>query len=191
LELILSESDRITRLIDKLSAFELFSNPKLLPCNIHQILEQVIRAEEVVFGKSVAFARNFDPSLPEIEVDADHLHEAFQNIIRNAAEAVRDYALGDRVGISTRFSLGRQSKSGERTDVFRAIKVSIEDNGPGITKKDQKAIFEMFRTSKANGSGLGLTVANQVIEAHAGQVEVVSQAGGATFNIYLPITRAS
>ena len=190
LELILSESGRITRLIDKLSAFELFSKPKLLPCNIHKVLEQVIRAEEVVFGKNVTLERNFDPSLPEIDVDADHLHEAFQNIIRNAAEAVRDHARGNKVIISTRFSLARHNKSADRSDTFRSIRVSIEDNGPGITKKDQKGIFEMFRTSKADGSGLGLTIASQIIEAHAGQIVLASQPGKTVFNIYLPIVRA-
>ena len=191
LELILSESGRITRLVDKLSAFELFSKPRLLPCNVHQILEQVIKVEEAAFGKSVAFKRNFDPSLPDIRVDADHMHEALQNIVRNAAEAVRDYARGDTVSVSTRFSMDHRNIRSGHQDAVRSIKVSIEDNGPGITKEDQKTIFEMFRTSKANGSGLGLTIANQIIEAHAGQIEITSHPGNTVFYIYLPIAKVS
>lgn len=191
LDLILAESERISRLADKLSAFELFSSPRSLPCNVHQILEQVIRSEEAAFGKGVRFERNFDPSLPDIHADADHLHEAFQNIIRNAGEAVRDYGSGDYVKISTRFSLEHYNMKTADNGAGRSIKVSISDNGPGIDKKNQKKIFEMFQTSKPNGSGLGLTVAGQVINAHGGQISLNSQTGNTVFNIFLPIAKVN
>ena len=191
LELILSESGRIHRLIDKLSAFELFSAPQRQPCNVHQILEQVIRSEEIAFDKRVTFERNFDPSLPEVLADGDHLHEAFQNIIRNAAEAVRGHSAGDTVSITTRFSLNRRNVGGDREASLRSLKVSIADNGPGISKIDQKHIFEMFQTTKPNGSGLGLTVASQVIAAHDGQITLDSRPGRTVFNLYLPIAKAN
>ena len=190
LELILAESERIHRLIDKFSAFELFSAPRQLPCNVHQILEQVIRSEEVAFEKRVKFERNFDPSLPDILADGDHLHEAFQNIVRNAAEAVRDHTAGDTVTISTRFSLDHRNIGRDGNVGQRALKVSISDNGPGISKLDQKSIFEMFQTTKPNGSGLGLTVASQVLTAHGGHITLDSRNGLTVFNLYLPIAKA-
>lgn len=191
LDLILSESARIARLVDKMSAFELFSAPETVPCNVHKILEQAVKSEELAFGKSVKFERNFDPSLPDILADGDHLHEAFQNIIRNAAEAVRDYTAGDTVNVSTRFSLdGPNARIGTKQG-GRFVKVAITDNGSGISKADQKRIFEMFQTTKPNGSGLGLTVASQVINSHAGHLSVTSQPGRTVFKIYLPIAKVS
>lgn len=190
LELILAESARITRLVDKLSAFELFSSPRRQPCNVHQILEQVIRSEQMAFGRRVTFERNFDPSLPDILADGDHLHEAFQNIIRNAAEAVSEHILDHKVHISTRFSLDRRNVShGEEASRF--IKVTISDNGSGISPEHQKKIFEMFQTTKPHGSGLGLTVAGQVISAHEGRIDVQSQPGHTAFNIFLPLAKVA
>jgi len=69
--------------------------------------------------------------------------------------------------------------------------VSICDNGPGIKKAAQKTIFEMFQTTKPSGSGLGLTVASQVISAHDGHITLDSRNGKTVFNIFLPITKAS
>lgn len=189
LELILAESSRITRLVDKLSAFELFSSPTRLPCNVHQILEQVIRSESIAFERRVNFERNFDPSLPDILADGDHLHEAFQNIIRNAAEAICEHSSGDKVSISTRFSLDRLNTSVDEASGLRSVKVVISDNGPGISPEYEKQIFDIFQTTKAGGGGLGLTVASQVIAAHEGQISVKSRPGHTSFNIYLPIAK--
>ncbi len=74
--------------------------------------------------------------------------------------------------------------------------ISIEDNGPGIAEKDLENIFERFyrgekaRTrSKSGGYGLGLSIANQIVVAHGGRIEVVTQKDvGTTFNVHLPLT---
>lgn len=187
LDLVLAESARIARLVDKLSAFELFSSPRRLPCNIHQVLDQVIRAEDVAFNGRVRFVRNFDPSLPSIMADGDHLHEAFQNVIRNAAEAIIESGVGGQVVVTSRFSLERQVDHRGKLGMVRSLRVTITDNGPGIAKKDQAHIYDMFKTTKSNGSGLGLTVASQVIAAHDGKIELDSRSGQTSFSIYLPI----
>ena len=187
LDLVLSETERITRLVDKLSAFELFSAPRRISCNIHQVLDQVIRAEDVAFEGSVRFKRNFDPSLPNLLADADHLHEAFQNIVRNAAEAIRMSSTGGTIHVNTRFALDRGIDRLGKQGFMRSLKVVIADDGPGISRKDCMRIFDMFQTTKSNGSGLGLTVASQVIAAHDGTIKLDSQPGDTRFSIYLPI----
>lgn len=189
LDLILAESRRIARLVDKLSAFELFSAPRRLPSNVHQILDQVVRAEEIAFGGTVRFVRSFDPSLPDIMVDADHLHEALQNIIRNAGEAIRDSGIGGVVTVSTRFSLDRRISRDKEAGAGRSLLIKISDNGPGINPADQKRIFDMFKTTKPRGSGLGLTVAGQVVRAHDGMLHLESTPGDTRFYIYLPMAR--
>jgi len=191
LGLILDEGERITRLIDKLSAFELFSAPKCMPCNVHEILERVIKSESIVFKSKVRFERNFDPSLPEILGEADHLHEAFQNIIRNGCEAIVQSSTGERVTITTRFGLGHQAFGVEAKASNRFVIVTISDDGPGISAQDQTRIFDMFKTTKPSGSGLGLTVASQVIAAHNGHIWLEVEAGLTCFKVYLPIARTS
>lgn len=190
LHLILEESDRIVRLVDKLSAFELFSSPKCKPLNVHRVLEQVIKSEALAF-EAISFTRNFDPSLPDVMGDSDHLHEAFQNIVRNAAQAVEDIATGARVEIQTRFSLGGHTTQLASGGTLRSVRISITDNGPGIAPADQKRIFEMFQSTKATGSGLGLTIASQVVAAHGGHIELDSQPDQTSFHIFLPVASPS
>jgi len=191
LKLILDEGARITRLIDKLSAFELFSSPKRLPCNIHEVLEQVLKPENIIFQEKLVFERNFDPSLPAIFGDADHLHEAFQNIIRNGCEAIAQSGTGDRVSITTRFGLGHQTYGTGPEASGRFVIVTISDNGPGISPENQARIFEMFQTTRSGGSGLGLTVASQVIAAHNGHISMERDNGLTCFKVHLPIARTS
>lgn len=191
LNLILDEGARITRLIDKLSAFELFSAPNCQPCNIHEVLEQVLKSEQVIFQDKLAFERNFDPSLPDIFGDADHLHEAFQNIIRNGCEAITQSGKGDRVSITTRFGLGHHAYGTGPQASGRFVIITISDNGPGISAENEVRIFEMFQTTKSGGSGLGLTVAGQVIAAHNGHIALDQDRGSTCFKVHLPIARTS
>ena len=189
LGLILSESERITRLVDELSAFELFSSPNPSACNIHAILDNVLRSEELAFQGAVRFNRNFDPSLPDIYADADHVHEVFQNLIRNAHEALStDAQQADKIiSISTRFSLDRKSATPGKSGDARFVKVSIEDNGPGIRPEVKDKIFEVFHSNKPNGGGLGLTIAKQIIKAHDGFITFHSEPGKTVFSVFLPV----
>ncbi len=187
LNLILEETARITRLTDKLSAFELFSAPRLTGCNIHEVLDRVIRSEEVAFTSEIKFHRSYDPSLPDIQADADHLHVAFQNIIRNAGEAILRSKKGDQIDIHTRFSLNSPTKLSADGKALRTLKIVIKDNGPGIPKADRQRIFDMFYTHKQGGNGLGLTLATQVIAAHQGIIELDSSSDGTQFTLSLPM----
>ncbi len=190
LELIVSESGRIARLVDQLSAFELFSAPYRQPCNVHQILNRVLQAEEAAFGSGVTIVRNFDPSLPDIFADSDHLHEAFQNIVRNGIEAMRETGTGGQINVATRFALGRQQPRAGEKIADRSVQVSITDTGPGIPADQQARIFDMFKTTKAPGSGLGLTIANQIVRAHDGAIELESRPGQTCFTLFIPIARS-
>lgn len=189
LDLILNESDRIVRLVNKLSAFELFSSPRCHPVNIHRVLDQVIKLEDVTF-ENIIFERSFDPSLPDVMAESDHLHEAFQNIIRNAAQAISRAGKGGCVDVQTRFSLGGHTTQSETGGPLRSVCVTISDDGPGIAAKDQKRIFDMFQTTSTTGSGLGLTIASQIIAAHGGHIELESNPNGTSFHVFIPFARS-
>jgi len=192
LDIIKDEARRIERLVNRLSAFELFSAPRMQPCNVHVLLDKVIASERAAIGPKIDFRREFDPSLPDIEADPDHLQQAFQNIVRNAAEAALVDGRRGEVIIRTAYAAGlamRQARLG--SGLRRAMLISIEDNGHGIPRERQATIFEVFQSSKSGGRGLGLSVVSEVVSAHGGQIRVDSRPGSTRFSVLLPIVEAN
>lgn len=190
LNLICEESARIERMVNRLSAFELFSKPHFAPVNIHQVLDRVIASEEAAFDGEVAFSRRYDPSLPDILADGDHLHEALQNIVRNGIEAaignraVRAPEIMVRTAFETRFARRRRRKS--ETTRGRSLRIDVIDTGPGLTPEQRTRVFEAFNSSKSVGRGLGLTIVKEVVQAHEGQVQIGAQDDGTIVSVFLP-----
>ncbi|MEL6473111.1 MAG: ATP-binding protein [Pseudomonadota bacterium] len=188
LSIVVSETQRIERLISRLSAFELFSAPRLKPVNIHDTLDRVLKAEEAAFADKVVYRRMYDPSLPPVLGDEDHLHEAFQNLVRNASEASTAAGGTGQVTVRTAYEAGLRivPKTSPRKRLS-AMKVVIQDDGPGIPPDRQAALFEMFQSTKSGGRGLGLSVVGEIVSAHGGQVKVESRPGKTRFSIFLPL----
>lgn len=69
----------------------------------------------------------------------------------------------------------------------RALRVTVEDTGPGIPVERQSAIFEMFQSTKSGGRGLGLSVVGEIVSAHGGQMKMESHPGRTRFSVYLPL----
>ena len=190
LNVIRSEASRIERLVTRLSAFELFSAPRRDKFNIHELLDKVLLAEEAAHGGKIALKRAYDPSLPEIYGDEDHLHEAFQNIVRNAAEAAAEVPGQGQITLQTAFETGFAfSKTRNAKRLQRAIRITVEDNGKGIPPRAREQMFDMFSSTKAGGRGLGLSVVSEVISAHESRIKVESRPGQTRFSVYLPMKR--
>jgi len=190
LSIIKSEGKRIERLVNRLSAFELFSAPRMNHFNIHEMLDRVLASERAAQGSKIVLHRDYDPSLPEIYGDIDHLHEAFQNVVRNASEAAMAEGGKGSVTIRTAYAAGlgmKRSRLRERLN--RAMLVTVEDNGAGIPQDEQTSIFDVFRSSKSGARGLGLSIVSEVVSAHAGHVRVDSEPGRTRFSILLPLRR--
>ncbi|MCR9269800.1 MAG: two-component system sensor histidine kinase NtrB [Henriciella sp.] len=190
IDIIQSETRRIERLVSRLSAFELFSAPVKEALNIHELLDRVIAAEEAAHRGKVSIIRLYDPSLPEIMADQDHLHEAVQNILRNAVEATISHTQSPQIQVETAFetSFAIAGKDGSER-LGRAIRVTIEDNGPGVPPEKKARMFDMFMSSKSGGRGLGLSVVNEIMSAHNGRIKVDSKPGLTRFSIFLPLPR--
>lgn len=190
LSLIRSEAMRIGRLIDRFTAFELYNSPRFNPVNIHEVLDDVI-AMQIVAAPTVTFKKAFDPSLPEILADRDHLHECILNIVKNAAEAVsgQDYS---EVKISTSYQAGiRLPRPGDERRFSGALLVRIRDNGPGIPGSTQEQIFKPFFSTKSSGTGIGLSVCQDIALAHGGRLSFTSRPGRTQFDLILPLQRES
>ncbi|MEO1662731.1 MAG: ATP-binding protein [Pseudomonadota bacterium] len=190
IEIIQSETRRIERLVSRLSAFELFSAPAKEPLNIHQLLDRVIAAEEAAHRGKISIVRLYDPSLPDIHADQDHLHEAIQNVLRNAIEATLAHTQSPQIQVETAFETSFAIAGQSRADrLGRAIRVTVEDNGPGVPPEKKARMFDMFMSSKSGGRGLGLSVVNEIVTAHDGRIKVDSRPGLTRFSIYLPLPR--
>ncbi|MCI4645289.1 MAG: ATP-binding protein [Hyphomonadaceae bacterium] len=192
LTLINDEVARIERLVNRLSAFELFSEPHLEAMNIHELLDKVLASEEAAHDGQLVFVRRYDPSLPDILGDSDHLHEAFQNIVRNGVEAAlaNTANCAPVVEVSTAFE-SRFARRGVLPDsgLQRALRVDVSDTGAGMDANKLAHVFEAFSSTKSAGRGLGLTVVKEVVQAHGGQVNIRNIGTGTQVSVFLPLSK--
>ncbi|MBI5327945.1 MAG: PAS domain-containing protein [Deltaproteobacteria bacterium] len=137
------------------------------------IEESVDTCRFLLIGKKVSIETLHDtPALP-LYVDKELFKQVFLNLIMNAVDAINGKGDG-RISI-----LSRKERDG--------IHIFISDNGCGISDDDLDEIFNPFFTKKPKGTGLGLTVVNNIVKAHGGIITVESSAGkGTTFDITLP-----
>ena len=185
--LIQDEIRRIGRLVERVEQFGDLRPAQREPVNIHDILNRAKRAAEVGFAEHVRFIEDFDPSLPPVSADADQLSQVFQNLLKNAAEATPK--VGGTITVKTAFRPGvRLQMPGQKSESL-PLEVTITDNGVGIPQDLVNDIFDPFVSSKAAGSGLGLSLVSKIIADHGGVVECNSAPGKTTFKVLLPIWR--
>lgn len=178
-QIIMDESDRLQSLVDRM----LGPNKPLAreSINIHKILERVRQLVQVETPSAVRLERDYDPSIPLVDGDGDLLIQAILNIVRNAAQAV-----GKRGRILIRTRIHRQVTIGHRRNRL-AVKIDVEDNGPGIPPELMSQIFYPMVTGRADGTGLGLSIAQTLINQHGGLIECTSEPGHTVFSIFLPL----
>jgi two-component system, NtrC family, sensor histidine kinase HydH len=173
--IIIEESTRLNNII---TDFLNYAKPKALnnhACRIEEVIEKNIRflateAQSKGYEMHTYFARN----LPAIKADADMLYQAFLNIFINAMQAMPD---GGRIAVKTKAA-------------NNSLWVAFEDQGSGISADAMEKIWDPFFTTKDKGTGLGLGIVKNIIEAHQGQVRIENRPeGGARVSIRLPLTQ--
>jgi len=183
--LIEEETKRIGGLVERVEAFGDLRPTVREPVNIHDVLDRAKRAAEAGFAAHVRFTENYDPSLPPTAGDADQLMQVFQNLIKNAAEACPQ--VGGTIKVRTGYHAGvKVSVAGKKAESLPLL-ISIVDNGGGIPETLIRDIFDPFVSSKAGGSGLGLSLVSKVLSDHGGVVEVDSEPGRTEFRLRLPV----
>ncbi|MFK5953123.1 MAG: ATP-binding protein [Desulfobacterium sp.] len=144
--------------------------------------------ETVIFalrGSNVGYHFSITPDLCPVNVDEGQINQAISNIVINASHAMAE---GGTVMVTAE-NITIELKKTFFTPLFPGsyIRISIQDTGTGIAKKNLQSIFDPYFTTKPTGSGLGLATAHSIIEKHEGFINVHSQeAMGTIFNIYLP-----
>ncbi len=184
LETIVAESERLTRLIDKVLDFRAIEKGR------RKFDFRVADLREVILGALQTFRRqmrgceatvyvNIPRDLPHLRMDPDAIGEVLLNLLTNAYKYSRPE---DR-----RIWVGAQVNK-------ENVRISVEDRGIGIHKRELKAIFEKFYrvddllSREVDGTGLGLTISRHVAEAHGGTIEVESKEGkGSKFTLVLKL----
>lgn len=167
--------DRLRRLFDELRGFSSPPRLELRPCNVHAILTGAWAAIESQRAKRDADLREVHCDLPPVAADPFQLEQIFRNILENALAAC-----DDPVKIAVEY---HEITRGDGD----ALEIVIRDNGPGLTAEQQQRIFEPFFTTKTRGTGLGMAIVKQIVDAHGGDIAARNARAGAEFAITLPV----
>ncbi|MCC6207459.1 MAG: nitrogen regulation protein NR(II) [Gammaproteobacteria bacterium] len=176
---IIGEADRLQSLLSRMLG------PNAIPLkrmvNIHEVTERVRALIQAEAGEGISILRDYDPSIPELFADADQLIQAVLNITRNALQAING---NGSIMLQTRTQ--RQFTLGPRTHKL-AVQINIIDSGPGIPPDMIEKIFYPMISGRAGGTGLGLPIAQSIVNQHGGLIECTSQPGNTVFSIILPL----
>lgn len=179
-DVVISETDRLAGLVDQLLGPG--GPPNKEPVNVHELLEYVVRIVEAEDHRQLSIRRDYDPGLPEIDLDRDQMVQALMNVVRNAAAALEGHGtITLRSRAVTNFTIGDA-----RHRVIASIE--IEDDGPGIPRELQDSVFYPLVTSRPDGTGLGLPAAQELLSRHDGLIEFESRPGQTVFYVRIPLS---
>ncbi len=179
-QVIIKEADRLQGLVDQMLA----PHRRLRvmeSVNIHEVCERVRSLMLAEFTSGLVIRRDYDISIPEIRGDREQLIQVVLNVVRNAAEAL--HGEGEVV---LRSRVSRQVTIAKKR--YRlALDLHVIDNGPGIPEELRERVFYPLVTGRAQGHGLGLTLAQSYVHQHGGVIDVESRPGYTDFLIRIPI----
>ncbi|MCO7247390.1 nitrogen regulation protein NR(II) [Halomonas sp. Mc5H-6] len=180
--IIVEEVDRLRDMVDSMLGPNYIVKHE--PVNIHKVLERV-RSLLIAEHPWVDIQRDYDPSLPELFGDEAQMIQAVLNVARNAVQAMGDAetptpTLVLRTRARRQFTLGAER--------HRLVsEVGIIDNGPGIPGTLQETLFYPMVSGRAEGSGLGLSIAQSILHQHQGLIECDSRPGRTEFRLLIPL----
>jgi two-component system nitrogen regulation sensor histidine kinase GlnL len=174
-QLIMRESDRIDELILR------FGQPKMVreQMEIYPLLDEAIDLLRAEYGDSIQVERDYDPSIPSIRADATAIRQVILNLLHNACQA--DSGL---VVIRTRVEHGGAVLQSDQNSVLR---LDVIDNGKGVPESLQSLLFLPLVTGRRDGTGLGLSLSQQIASAHGGLLTFEALEKGSRFSLYLPL----
>jgi two-component system nitrogen regulation sensor histidine kinase GlnL len=149
--------------------------------NIHEVTERVRALIQAEANPDITILRDYDPRIPEMYADADQLIQAVLNITRNALQA-----LDGKGSLLLQTRTQRQFTLGHRTHKL-VVQINIVDSGPGIPADMIEKIFYPMISGRPGGTGLGLPIAQSIVNQHGGLIECNSRPGKTVFSIILPL----
>jgi signal transduction histidine kinase/ActR/RegA family two-component response regulator len=181
LDLIHQEARRCQRIVQNLLSFARQHEPERRQVSCNEVVHSVVALLQYQMNvDGVRLVTELDPALPAVLGDPHQLQQVLVNLLTNATHAIQDAGMGGRVRVRT-----------EPTSAG-GVRLTVEDDGPGVPEALRSRIFDPFFTTKpaGRGTGLGLSLVYGIVAAHAGTIELEAPAGaGATFRIELPPAR--
>ena len=179
-QVLMEEIDRLDDMARSFSRLGRMPEGPMSEVDLEELLDEVVAPYRQDPGDPVSIEVDVDPSLPLMRAWYDSLVRIFQNLVGNAHEAASAAPGGDRwVRISAR-----------RAGPEESVEIVVRDSGEGIPPEQMASIWEPDFTTKARGTGLGLTLVRQAVEAHGGTVRVrnaEADDAGAEFRVTLPL----
>ncbi len=175
---IIREADRLAGLMDALLGPG--GAADMRPSNIHVVLEHVATIVQSA-SADLEVVRDYDPSLPEVVMDQNQLTQAILNLLQNSSQALQG---SGKIIIRTRV---RSNVMLSQKMHRMAATIEIEDDGPGVPEDIADTLFYPLVTGKDDGTGLGLPLAQDLVNRHNGLIEYESIPGRTVFTVLLPI----
>jgi two-component system NtrC family sensor kinase len=185
LGIVETETERIATIVRRVRDFYRPARREMQPTDVHVVLGGVLElAGKQLQHHNIVTEREWAEDLPLIQANSDHLKQVFLNLVLNAIDAIPER------GGTLRIRTASDQMSGADNRLLPAVRVEFSDTGAGMSPEVVAHLFEPFFTTKTGGTGLGLAVSYEIIQAHSGQISVKSQKGiGTTFTILLPVER--
>ncbi|MFH1277447.1 MAG: ATP-binding protein [Candidatus Eisenbacteria bacterium] len=183
LDLVVRESDRLHRIVEDFLDFARTGPIEARPVDLVALLEEIrdMTANHPKRAAGTTVRVEAPGRRPEIAADAEQLRRAFLNLAVNAFEA-----MGNSGTLTFRVGFLRSYQSSPGDTPGEAVVVEVRDTGPGIPDGRGEELLRPFFTTKKGGVGLGLALAQKVVVAHRGRIEVGGDARGAAFTVILP-----
>jgi len=189
-ELIVNEVDRIARLLDQMQKLGRSEPAEVAPANIHLLIERAIHSLRAANRAMPEISINYDPSLPDVLIDADGMVQILINLLQNAVDALQG-RLDGVIGISTRYVMSGALRDADvdRRSIKLPVEIAISDNGPGVPEHIVDELFSPFVTTKRDGQGLGLAIVRKLVQQMNSRVlfERDAAQGQTTFRLLLPV----
>ncbi|MBN1816026.1 MAG: GAF domain-containing sensor histidine kinase [Sedimentisphaerales bacterium] len=173
--------DRMKRLVLDMLDYSKERRLELEDCDFNRVIQGAVETLQSQLRSQlqkckVKLSLQTGKKIPTARLDGERIHEMALNLIVNAIDAVQEK--GGKVRVSTWFHLED-----------RTLRLSVSDNGPGISEAMKAKIFTPFESDKNKfGTGLGMAIAKQVIDQHSGTIAIETEAGkGTTFTVALPL----
>ncbi|HIE26879.1 TPA: hypothetical protein EYP66_06300 [Candidatus Poribacteria bacterium] len=172
LKRVRSEIENLDQILRAFLRYADLAKPQVEKCDLKLLIEEELNfIEPEAQRQGITLIRKLEP-LPEVWVDTSQLKQALLNLIINANQAMEK---GGTLTITTKL-------------INEQIRIDVKDTGSGIPPERQEKIFDLFYSTKEEGTGVGLAIVKRVIEGHGGKITVSSEVGkGTTFSIFLPL----
>lgn len=163
------------RVVQRIRQFLTRREPQREVIALNPIAQDAVRLlHKELTQRAIELQLQLDPALPAVEADAVLIEQVLVNLLRNAADALRERAAPRRIVLHS-----------QRVGGF--VRVDVDDNGPGLAGRTPEQLFAPFYSTKAEGMGMGLAICRSIVEAHHGAFDAgASPLGGARFSFSLP-----